>query len=131
MVARLAHVPVPGRLVPSAKVARNGGTFRGGNPDGRRLSSAHHFLCLDEVAQFVDDAKPKYIACGECSAGTRQDLAARVGETLHTLGTDCSGSLTEDLADRPDAFDTAARVPDDPAAPLSRLAPREGPKAQF
>lgn len=72
----------------------------------------------DEVAYFVGDATPRLIVCDGGKAEDLSGIAADAGAILLTLNADGSGSLTEDLDQYPDTFETAKRAPDDLAALL-------------
>lgn len=123
--AKLAHILVKNGLTPGDRVVvqapktvemvalyiatvQAGGVFL-------PLNTAYK---KDEVAYFVGDAAPKIIVCDGRSADMLADLAADNGATLLTLDGAGEGTLTENLNDQPDSFDTVDRAADDLAALL-------------
>ena len=73
---------------------------------------------LNELDYFITDAEPALVVCDPAKAEGIGAIAAKVGATVETIGTDGKGSLTE-AADRakPD-FETVPRGNDDLAAIL-------------
>lgn len=72
---------------------------------------------LEEVRYFCRDATPTAIVCDTGDAATLSGLADEVGATLFTLRDD-AGSLSIAGNDKPTAFPTVSRGPDDLAALL-------------
>jgi malonyl-CoA/methylmalonyl-CoA synthetase len=72
----------------------------------------------EEVAYFVEDAKPKLLVCDPGSTDRLAEVADAVGATRLTLDAAGLGTLTAAAHDKPAQFDTVPRRPDDLAALL-------------
>ena len=72
-----------------------------------------------ELAYFLGDARPRIVVCAAHALPLFESLATQAGvETLCTLESDGSGSLSTAAAKCASAFDTVARGPNDLAALL-------------
>jgi malonyl-CoA/methylmalonyl-CoA synthetase len=72
----------------------------------------------DEVRYFATDATPRLMICAPEREAALAPVAAEAGAMLLTLDAAGGGTLTEGLSDRPAAFETVPRGPDDLAGLL-------------
>ncbi|MFT4278658.1 MAG: malonyl-CoA synthase [Rhodopseudomonas sp.] len=73
---------------------------------------------LHELDYFITDAEPKIVVCDPGKRDGIAEIAAKVGATVETLGSDGQGSLTDAAAKASEAFATVERGADDLAAIL-------------
>ena len=72
----------------------------------------------DELAYFLADATPRLIVCEDGVAEGLRPIARRIGAATITLNVDGTGSLSGEVAGRPEKFNTVPRAPHDLAAIL-------------
>jgi malonyl-CoA/methylmalonyl-CoA synthetase len=73
---------------------------------------------LNELGYFIADAEPALVVCDPSMAADIQQIAAKVGARVETLGAGGKGSLTEAAMAAKPEFITVARANDDLAAIL-------------